>query len=777
MKKLFLIALLVLILVCINWLKESFAQTIPTSDQEINRRLILQKQSMSPAGSTSYASPTIFDPEPVNVPDSNMVADTGAPADIQPIEGQSATDRQLVLPQASQVRRFGQDLFENPQVGEVNTAQIPEEYRLGPGDNLIISLWGRVQQEWNLTVDRQGTVFIPKVGEVPAWGLTLSEFESRLDGHLNQVYTGYQKKVTLGKIRTIKVFVYGEVKSPGGYAISSLSSLFNALYAAGGPTANGSFRRIKLIRQSQTTMVDLYDFLLYGDKQCDLPLQSGDVVFVPLAGPQATVRGSVKRPAIYELVGGEKVSDLLTLAGGASAEAYLGRLMLDRIARNDAREVVDLDFTRPDKPDLSLADGDDLSVFSIYQMRQNVVWVNGQVKHPGTFERIDGMRVADLIDKGQLLPKNVYRDRADLYRHHDDGRVEIVAVKLDSVLAGNASYNVLLENLDSLYVYSTDDVERKKYVYIDGLVQRPGKYPLYERMTVSDLIFLAGNLTESAYMLSAELARIDSLGATAVLSVPLDRRPQGLDMPLAESDQLFIRKTPGYQLHRNVVIEGEITFPGTYSLTGKDETLYDLLTRAGGFTMKAYPNGIVFRRKAITADLERQDINTIVATAQPYVTDSSGNYKIVETMDLKPQTMERLVVDMDRLLPSRGAEGNIKLQTGDYIYIPQTPSGVTVMGEVCANGTIAYEPGKSVKYYLQQAGGFSKRADKGQTRLVKANGRVYASGGVLGRRADLGDVIVVPTEIKKDHDWLKYLTAGASILTGVATSVLIIDRL
>lgn len=776
MKKLILIALLVLLLVCINWLKQATAQPIPSTDRKTNGQPALPAHPVSGLTAAGYSTPTIFES------DSLATGKPAATAD-KPIHSESSVDAgdagrdQLVLPQAGQIRRFGQDLFENPQVGEVNNAQAPEDYRLGPGDNLIISLWGRVQQEWNLTIDRQGAVFIPKVGEIAAWGLTLGEFESRLDGQLSQVYTGYKKKVTLGKIRTIKVFVYGEVRSPGGYAVSSLSSLFNALYAAGGPTANGSFRAIKLIRQSQTTPVDLYDFLLYGDKKCDLPLQSGDVIFVPLAGPQATVRGSVKRPAVYELVGGEKVSDLLTLAGGATAEAYMGRLMLDRIAANDAREVVDLDFTAPDKPDSALADGDDLSVFSMYHLRQNVVWVDGQVKHPGTFERTEGMRAADLIDKGQLLPKNVYRDRADLYRRHDDGRVEIMAINLDSVLAGNLRHNVALENMDSLRVYGTEEVERKRYVYIDGLVQRPGKYPLYDKMTVADLIFLAGNLTESAYMLSAELARIDTLGATAVLTVPLDRRPQGLEMPLTENDQLFVRKIPGYQLHRNVLIEGEVTFPGAYSLTGKDETLYDLITRAGGFTPKAYPNGVVFRRKAIAADLERQDINTMVVTAQPYVTDSAGNYRVMEPMELKPQTMERLVIDMDRLLATAGTDGNIKLQTGDYIYIPQTPSGVSVMGEVCANGTISYLPNKSVKYYLQQAGGFSKRADKGQTRLVKANGRVYASGDVLGRKADLGDVIIVPTEIKKEHDWLKTLTTGASILTGVATSILIIDRL
>ncbi len=778
MRKIIWISGLILILVYINWIGDGFAQSL--SDQmDAYRELVKQQHDRPAPENGDYHTPPIYNDEEQAAPDSLRARHRQAVAAAISKES-AATDpagHQLVLPESKAVRRFGDNLFTAPHVGDINPALVPEDYLLGPGDNIIVSLWGRVQQEWNLTVDREGKIFIPKVGEIPAWGMTLDEFKRHLDAKLSTVYTGYERRVTLGKIRTIKVFVYGEVISPGGYAVSALSTLFNALYMAGGPSENGSFRRIKLIRDQKSTPIDLYDFLIKGDKTCDVPLLSGDVIFVPLAGPQATIRGEVKRPAVYELLGDETVADLIDLAGGPTADAYLGRLMLDRVGENDSREVVDLDFRAEDRENLPLADGDDLSVFSIYEMRQNIVWVNGMVKHPGTFERTESMRISDLIDKGQLLPSGVYVDRADLYRHHRDGRTEIIAVDLASVLRGDTAANARLCDLDSLYIYSADEVERKKYVYIDGMVQNPGQYPLYENMAVSDLIFLAGNLKESAYMLQAELARIDSVGETHLLHVSLGpARPQD-NLQLKENDRLFVRRIPGYQLHRMVTIDGEVQFPGRYSLTQDHETLWRLIKRAGGFTDKAFPTGTVFKRTAIADDLARKDIEDILTRSQPLVADSTGLLKPVPAVEFQTDGMDRIIIDMDRLMASNGAEGDFALQAGDDVFIPEVPTGISVLGEVSANGTIKYQPGQKVTYYLDRAGGFTKRADKGQTRLIKANGRVFSSGNVKGRKVDLGDVVVVPAEIKKEHDWLKYLTASLSVLTGVATTVLLIDRL
>jgi len=781
MKKTIWITGLIIILVYINWLVDSEAQTLP-EHMEAYREMLEEKNTRATPQTGVYHTPAIFEDEGdsaigAGTRDRHRTDTTQAPKIIAADDTLAGASHQLTLPDQRVVRRFGHNLFTSPHVGEINPSLIPDTYLIGPGDNIIISLWGRVQQEWNLTVDREGQVFIPRVGEIPAWGMTLDEFKERLDTHLSNVYTGFERRVTLGKIRTIKVFVYGEVSSPGGYAVSALSTLFNALYMAGGPTDNGSFRRIKLIRDRESTPIDLYDFLIAGDKSCDVPLLSGDVIFVPLSGPQATVRGEVKRPGIYELLGGETVSDLIGLAGGPTADAYLGRLMLDRIGENDSRKVIDLDFSGEDKDDPTLADGDDLSVFSIYQMRHNIVWINGMVKSPGTYERADSMRVSDLLDKGQLLPDRVYLNRADLYRRHRDGRVEIIAVDLESIVAGDSALNVFLSDMDSLYIYSTDEVKRKKYVYIDGMVQRPGQYPLYENMTISDLIFLAGNLKESAYMLRAELARIDSTGATNVIQAPLIPSEAEDDLPLRENDRLFIRQIPGYQLHRMVTIEGEVRFPGRYSLTQKNETLWQLIHRAGGFTTKAFPIGTVFKRAAIAADLQRKNIEHILTRSQPLMADSAGLLKPITALEFDPGRMDRIIIDMDRLTTTNGNEGDFTLQAGDYVYVPEIPTGISVLGEVCANGTIKYRSDQKVGYYIEQAGGVTKRADKDEIRLIKANGRIHASGGVMGRKVDLGDVIVVPAEIKKEKDWLKYISASLSILTGVATSIFIIDRL
>lgn len=778
MKSLILIVLFIIILVCINWLSNGMAQVTSEEAKAYETYLKLKKNQSSPPASPGYTSPPIFEADS-SLTDSLQMLNEAPEVESSDKELTGRTDATAPARgrESEALPQFGHDLFRNPQVGEINNAAIPENYLLGPGDNIIISLWGRVQQEWNLTVDREGKVFIPKIGEINAWGLTLADFEQRLEHSLAKAYTGYEKRVTLGKIRTIRVFVYGAVPSPGGYAVSALSTLFSALYMAGGGADNGSLRHIKLVRDHKTTAVDLYDFLIRGDKTCDVALQSGDVIFVPLVGPQAAIQGEVKRPGIYELKGGEKISDLLALAGGPTAEAYLGRLMLDRVSQDDSRKVIDLNFSGSTTDDILIVDGDDLSVFSIYQMRHNVVWVTGMIKHPGTFERTDGMKVSDLMMRGQLLPNKVHQERADLFRHHPDGAVEIIPIRLKSLSAGDPALDMPLMDLDSLHIYSTDEVDRKKYVHIDGLVRNPGRYPLYEGMNIGDLIFLAGNFSASAYTLDGELARIDSLGATSVMSVPLAGTAAGQKLPLQEDDHLFVRRIPGYQLHRLVTIEGEVRFPGKYSLSGNNETLWQLLNRAGGFTEQAFPEGMVFKRRAIVADLARKNIQGILEKSIPLVADSLGAFHPSQPVKLDQENTDRIIIDADRLLATEGKQGDFHLQAGDSIYIPEIPSGVPVLGEVCAKGTIKYELGKKVSYYLDQAGGFTKRADKKEVRLVKANGRVFASGDARGKKVTIGDVIIVPSEIKKDHDWLKFVSTSLSILTGVATTALIVGKL
>ncbi|UCD95327.1 MAG: SLBB domain-containing protein [Candidatus Zixiibacteriota bacterium] len=761
MKRFITWSLLVFILVALNWFRAAYCQALV--DEELLQKYQEAKNTAIHAPRT-YSTPEIFvDTLPMLGPDGASINSDMA--------GTGELTHQSLKP-------FGYDLFRMPsELSPPSEVADAADYILGPGDNIIIYLWGKVEKEYNLTVDRQGKIFIPKVGEVIVWGLKLSEFEERITKKLSQAYSDFRVSVSLGKIRSIRVYLTGEVSKPGAYTISSLTTLFNALYLAGGPNMRGSMRDIKLIRNNRVeATVDLYQFLLKGDSKSDVRLSSGDAIFVPIAGPRATVSGEVKRPAIYELQGGETVSRLLELAGGTRAEAYLDRIMLDRISPEDEREVVDLNMNPKNGAvnDIELIGGDILTVFSIYELKRNIVSIGGMVKHPGQFERSDSTSLRSLIMQGELLPENVYFERANLFRKYPDRRVDIIPINLESVMSGQE--DMPLQDLDSLHVYSIDDVKRREFVYVEGEVKRPGKYQLYDNMTLSDLVFLAGNFRKNAYRLNVELARTDSLGQVALKNIDMTDSAQ-CRLRLEDDDRIFVREIPDWFLHRTVTVEGEVAFPGQYALLSRSETLYGLIKRAGGFTENAFPKGTIFTRRTISRNLEMQNLPEIIANSQPLKEDSSGTIKKVELIRFNPENVNRVIIDMEKIIDSEGLDGNLGLQNNDYVFVPEIPTGISVMGAVGANGTIKYLNEKNVKYYIERAGNFTNQADKKGTRLIKADGRVFARGGTLGKKVELGDAIVVPTEIKKDRDWLKTLSTTVSIIGGLATTVFIIDRL
>jgi len=539
-------------------------------------------------------------------------------------------------------------------------------------------------------------------------------------------------------------------------------------------------RQIFLKRNGQSVAeVDLYKFLLQGDNSSDVRLESGDAIFIPIAGPRVAVRGKVRRPAVYELRGGQTASDLLELAGNASADAYLDRVMLERIAGRDEWEVLDLNLkASPERPvdTLGLLDGDRLTVFSVFEAKKNMVAVFGLVKHPGYFERNDSTRVADLLDRARLQPYDVYYDRANLFRRHSDWRLEVIAVDLNKALQNDAGNNILLADGDSLHVYAIGDVFWKKSVRIEGEVQRPGEYPLYDGMSVEYLIFLAGSYRRGASTLRAEIARYDSLGEVTLVAVRLNGGESGRTI-LKEDDRVYIRQIPQWQLHRTVVMEGDVMYPGEYVLSGADETLYQVLMRAGGFTEQAFPLGMVLERASIGTDLQRMQIPALLKRSSPVVQDSLGKYTRTELFEYDTQSMNRLVLDVNRLLATNGREGDVVLEPGDHIRVPRLPSGISVLGAVGASGTIGFQDKKKVKDYVKRAGGFTPVSDKGNVRLIKANGEVYSGGGTLGRKVDLGDVVVVPTKVERPHSFTKTVGTAFAATTSVLTTVLLITKL
>ena len=701
-----------------------------------------------------------------------------------------------VIPKAGpdSLQVFGYDMFNVSPLSFAPLAatSVPPNYTLGPGDNIIVNLWGKVDLELDLTVDREGKVFIPKAGDLTVWGLTLDQFEEKLKKKLSTIYSGFEMNVIMGKIRQIKVFIFGEVKNPGGYTVSSLSTLFNTLHIAGGPNHRGSMRKIKLIRNNkELATVDLYDFLLKGYNKDDIKLASSDVVFVPVVGPTVKIKGEVKRPAIYELKGGEGILDLIELAGGLKPTAYLERVMVNRIADQDQRVLLDVnlyDQSTKEKENLTLKDGDDVSVFSIFDLIENLVWIDGKVKHPGTFQRNPGMRVWDLIKEGEQLQKDAYLLRADLIRTHPDERKEIIPINLEKVLAEDSSENMLLMDKDSLKVYGYWDVKRKKFVTIDGAVKKPTKYQLYENMKLSDLIFLAGNPLRNAYMLRAEIAHLNPGKPADITYLNLKdlytdsqdfvvKQNPGVDMFLKEDDQVFIREIPEWSLQKIVTLEGEMMFPGKYALEREKETLYHLLQRAGGLTPKAFPKGVIFVRSGIIQDVERRNIQDVVTNTQLLEKDTLGNVIPPSVTPFNPGKLNRVVIDLPKILKGKGGESDIVLQDGDSIFVPQIPSEVQVVGSVGSSSSIKFVEGKKVKYYIDRAGGYTRNSDKNQTRLIKANGRVISGGSLRGRKVELGDVMVVPQKIKEERNWMKFMANAAVVLSSVATTVFVIDRL
>ncbi len=759
----FLLLVLIIILYCISW-RPAFCEVVDTTSAEA--AALDKAEEELPEG---YATEL----------------ETVDPVKRWPEE--TEIGRSIPRPKNPGLRPFGYDVFSNEAQGFAATDQLvaPEDYILGPGDQVLLNTWGRVDMNLDLTVDREGKVFIPRAGEVVIRGLTVQKARERIHAAMAEVYSNFELSLMLGRLRSMAVYVFGETRRPGAYTVSSLSTVFNVLYQAGGPNKRGSLRNIRLMRGNRASEeIDFYDFLLSGRRGTDPRLQPGDVVFVPVVGPRVTIRGEVKRPGIYEIKNDERLSSLFSLAGGFTAEAHLERIMVDRIAEGDGRRLSDINYTTAtpgDSNDIVLVDGDDVSVFSIFAARPNVVWLVGAVRRPGAFERFDSMTVYDLIGGGSRLAPRAYADRADLERTGADGKVRLIPINLKRLCDGEGELDVLLCDKDRLIVYDRNKIMRRAQVHIDGLVKNPGAYELLGSMRLSDLIFRAGNLNRNAYLMRAEIARYRPGSPPELITINLQdvivRHDLTQDIILEEDDRVFIRQNPDGYSFPTVNITGEVKFPGNYALSRKSESLYGLIERAGWLTDRAFPEGTIFIRQQISEDLRRQGLEHVLLQSQPIVKDSSGGYSRQQLLDFDPERMTRIVLDVPSLLQNRGGEEDIVLQDGDCIYIPAIPSGVQLMGAVASAGTIKYHPGWKVSSYLKEAGGLTSVAHKSALRLIRANGQVISGKSVRGRRVHIGDAIFAPPRIKKEKDWLKYVTTATSIVTSVATTWLIIDRI
>ena len=617
---------------------------------------------------------------------------------------------------------FGKSLFERAtsQFRPLTMGPVPANYRLGPGDEVVLILTGDVQEVYTLSVTREGFIVVPNVGRVSVNGLTLDQLRNSLYTYLGQVYSGVVRgeqattffDVSILSLRNNQIFVIGEVEYPAAYEVTSVATALQALYQAGGPSDQGSFRNIKVRRGDQiVATLDIYQYLTEGAATGDVSLDQGDVVFVPVRGPWFEIDGNVLRPGIYELKDDEGLRDLIELAGGVEPEADLRRVQIDRILPPDQREP-GVQRTLLDVNVMALLDSegewvpliacDAVYVFAVSEERRNTVSIRGNVWAPGIYELSPEMQLSDLIDLAGGLKDDTYLGRAQIVRLNPlDLSRRLVPV---SLVSGD---DPLLSEYDEIRVYSVAEFRDRRFVTIYGAVHNPGVYEFREDMTLRDLVIRAGGLRDNAYVLEAEVARIasqaDSTGDfVEITDVPLDssyvitaqgQMQAASDFMLTRYDNVFIRHLPGWELQRTVTVTGQVRFPGKYALRRKDERLGSVVERAGGLMSEAYADGIRFYRRTAKAGI---------------ASDS----------------LARVNVDLPAALEDPNFKGNLILEDGDSIHIPEFIPTVRIEGSVLYPVSVMHRPGAGMDYYINSAGGYARNGDKGRTRVEYANGSV-----------------------------------------------------
>ncbi|MDF1503779.1 SLBB domain-containing protein [Roseisolibacter sp. H3M3-2] len=665
---------------------------------------------------------------------------------------------------------FGLDLFSNgTSLFDANQAgPVDRNYRLGAGDRLLLLLTGDVEQSYPLTVTREGFIVIPQVGQLFVANLTLAELDNLLYSRLGRVYSGVRRgggttrfSVSVVQLRSFQVFVTGDVERPGSYRVSSAGTALTALYAAGGPTENGSLRRVEVRRGGRIVgALDVYDYLVRGDASNDVRLESGDVVFVPPRLARVRALGEVLRPATYELKPGETLADLMRTAGGLTALAAPRRIQVERVvppaertATGRDRLVVDVAAEQA-APAVPLVNGDVVRVSRIAERVRNRLTVVGNVWRPGEIGWEPGLRLSQALRNAGGIKPDTYLGRVLVARLQSDStRVQLRAMLRDST--GAVMEDLELREDDEIQVFSATDFRPERYVAIAGAVRNGGRFQWREGMTVRDLTLLAGGLVEGALVTEAEVARLPQNrtgGVTATtVRVPIDSSYVGEDprpragsapeTPLQPYDQVLIFRQPSFQLQRSVWLGGEVRYPGRYTLTTRSERLSDLIARAGGPTAEADANGVEFYR----AD-RRQG---------------------------------RIGVDLRRVLRDARSRDNLPLLDGDSILIvPRVPL-VIVEGEVNAPTSVPYQPGANLDYYVQAAGGRGARADLGRVYVVQPNGKVEA----VRRRRFVPDAVPDPLPGSRVHvparpenisgaDASQLVTAAVQIV-GAITSIIV----
>lgn len=705
-----------------------------------------------------------------------------------------------IEPQKKSSKVFGRDIFNNKSLTfepNMNIAT-PQNYRLGPGDAVIIDIYGASQKTIQDTVSPDGTVTIEGYGPVSISGLTVSQANARLRGTVGSRYSSSKIRLTVGQTKTIMVNVMGEVKAPGTYTLSAFATVFHALYMAGGINDLGTLRNIKVYRNNRlVTVVDIYDYILNGKLTGNVRLADNDVIVVGPYDCLVNITGKVKRPMFYEMKKNESINSLLKYAGSFTGDAYKKSV---RVNRKTGREYSVYNVEEFDFASFRIADGDSVTVEPILNRYANTVEVRGAVFRPGMYnlgEQVNSVR--SLIEHAEGLTEDAFKARAVMHRMKTDRSLEVVSVDVEGIMSGKVADIPLKEN-DVLFIPTRQDKMNERTITIRGEVLFPGTYKYADNETIEDFVLQAGGLTDKASVVNvnvsrrvsdAKALRPDSLIAqTYTLSLKdgfvIDGTPGFILMPF---DEVFIRKSPGYTEQQNVTIEGEVLFAGDYTLTKRNARLSDLFKKAGGSTKEAYLKGARLIRKAndtekarmeavLKMQREQQQKNLLQLAAS---SNSGSNLQQVAE-SAKNADLEKFNVpdeypvgiDLSEAIKHPGSDDDLVLREGDRLVVPQYNGTVKINGAVMYANTVGYEKGKRASYYIDQAGGFASDAVKNKAYIIYMNGKVAKVSH--GAKVQPGCEIVVPAKLKRKMSVAETMSLGTS-MSSIAAMIATIANL
>ncbi len=691
----------------------------------------------------------------------------------------------VFAPERSEAARevYGHDLFNSRSLTFAPNKNLatPKNYRLGPGDEVIIDVWGAAEEHLREKISPEGSIMISRLGPVYLNGKTIDEANKYVRNLFAKKYAGVVNdqtdiSVNLGDVRSISVDIMGEVSTPGSFQMSPFSTVFHALYNAGGINNIGSMRNISVLRNGKrVATVDIYDYLFNGKQTGNIKLQEGDVIVVPPYEQIVNISGNVKRPMYYEIKPGETVASLLEYSGGLSGDAYSGMV---RLSRQNGEENELYNISKDEFNSYQLKDGDVVTVGTVLDRFANRVELKGAVTRPGLYAL--GSRattLTDLIRMADGLTDDAYQGRALLYRQGPDLTLEIIPIDLAGVISGTAP-DITLQKNDILEIASVQTLEEKGDFTINGYVTTPGNYSYAANTSVADLILRAGGLREGASTARVEISRrivhpADTFQTNQIAQIYTVDINGGLgtnnssakEFILKPYDRVSVRRAPGYEIQKEVTVGGMVLFPGQYTLQKRNERLSELVERAGGITDYAYLKGAYLKRRL--SEDERQSRENVIKMAMQNQegSDSISQAKIIVS------DVYNVGINLPLALENPGSDYDLVLQDGDQLFIPEFQSTVKISGDVMYPNTVIYEPKKKVSYYIEQAGGYGTRAKKNKCFIVYMNGQVAKAG----RRTvvEPGSQIIVPSkEPSTGTSWEKILaivSGFGSVATMAAT--------